>query len=349
VCIYETNKSEDWKQWKLTHTLRKHAQFVSGIDWSPVTDQIVTCGHDRNAYVWKFDTKDKDWKPTLVILRINRAATQVKWCPAGNKFAVASGAKCVPVCHFEKSNDWWISKMIKKHKSTVLSLAWCPNNKFIITGSCDMKARVFSAYIKGVDPSEDDGFGEVWADQHKFGEILCEFEHSKAWVNSVAWSPNGFRLAFTGQGSSVHFVQILAGAAPVVQTLELDSLPFLDMDFIDEGTVIAAGFSMNPTIFKAGGDDSDPKWDVADYLDKKSDGASGGAEAKPAGGVFDKSRKVFADSVSRGIKIGADGKTMEIMTKHKNYITCVQLFGKGGTVKRMTTSGLDGRVLFWNV
>jgi hypothetical protein len=104
---------------------------------------------------------------------------------------------------------------------------------------------------------------------------------------------------------------------------------------------------MNPTIFKAGGDDSDPKWDVADYLDKKSD--SSGAEKKPAGGVFDKSRQIFADSVSRGIKIGADGKTMEIMTKHKNYITCLQLFGKGASVKRLTTSGLDGRVLFWNV
>jgi len=350
VWIFETNKSEDWKQWKQTHTLKKHAQFVSGIDWSPVTDQIVTCGHDRNAYVWKFDAKDKDWKPTLVILRINRAATQVKWCPAGNKFAVASGAKCVPVCHFEKSNDWWISKMIKKHKSTVLSLAWCPNNKFIITGSCDFKARVFSAYIKGVDPAEDDGFGEVWADQHKFGEILCEFEHSKAWVNSVAWSPNGFRLAFTGQGSSIHFVQILAGAAPVVQSLELDCLPFLDMDFVNDGTVVAAGFSMNPTIFKAGGDDSDPKWDVADFLDKKTDSsAASPSEAAKKGGAFDKTRGIFADSVSRGIKIGSDGKGSEILTKHKNYITCLQLFGKGGTVKRITTSALDGRVLFWNV
>ena len=47
----------------------------------------------------------------------------------GNKFAVTSGAKVVPVCHFEVSNNWWISKMIKKHKSTVLDLAWCVNNK----------------------------------------------------------------------------------------------------------------------------------------------------------------------------------------------------------------------------
>jgi actin related protein 2/3 complex, subunit 1A/1B len=126
---------------------------VSGIDWCPSTNLIVTCGHDRNAYVWKYEEKADVWKPTLVILRINRAATGVKWSPAGNKFAVTSGAKCVPVCHYEQANDWWISKMIKKHKSTVLSLAWCCNNKFVVTGGCDYKCRIFSAYMAGIDPA----------------------------------------------------------------------------------------------------------------------------------------------------------------------------------------------------
>jgi len=37
--------------------------------------------------------------------------------------------KCVPICHYEKNSDWWVSKAIKGHKSTVLSVAWCPNNK----------------------------------------------------------------------------------------------------------------------------------------------------------------------------------------------------------------------------
>ncbi len=37
---------------------------------------------DRNAYVWT--QQGGKWKPTLVILRINRAATHVKWSPLGN-------------------------------------------------------------------------------------------------------------------------------------------------------------------------------------------------------------------------------------------------------------------------
>lgn len=77
---------------------------LAGIDWAPKSDRIVTCGADRNAYVWS--QKDGIWKPTLVILRINRAATFVKWSPLENKFAVGSGARLISVCYFESENDW---------------------------------------------------------------------------------------------------------------------------------------------------------------------------------------------------------------------------------------------------
>lgn len=80
--------------------------MFSGIDWAPKSDRIVTCGADRNAYVWS--QKDGVWKPTLVILRINRAATFVKWSPLENKFAVGSGARLISVCYFESENDWYV-------------------------------------------------------------------------------------------------------------------------------------------------------------------------------------------------------------------------------------------------
>jgi actin related protein 2/3 complex subunit 1A/1B len=138
VLIYETDTG-DASGWKLLHTLPEHDSFVSGIDWSP-SNTIVTCGHDRNAYVFSFD--GKEWKPTLVIVRISRAATAVKWAPSGAKFAVTSAAKVVSVCHYEEDNNWWVSKLIRGHKSTVVALDWHPNSKvrffrdfFLILGS----------------------------------------------------------------------------------------------------------------------------------------------------------------------------------------------------------------------
>ena len=80
------------------------SDVVAGIDWAPDSDRIVTCGADRNAYVWT--QKEGVWKPTLVILRINRAARCVKWSPRENKFAVGSGSRLISVCYFEQENDW---------------------------------------------------------------------------------------------------------------------------------------------------------------------------------------------------------------------------------------------------
>lgn len=110
------------------------------------------------------------WKPTLVLLRINRAATHVRWSPKEDKFAVASGARyavyfmyrclyitaiafsAIAICSFDEENNWWVSKLLKKPlRSTVLSVDWHPNNVLLASGSADMKARVFSAYIKEVD------------------------------------------------------------------------------------------------------------------------------------------------------------------------------------------------------
>ena len=81
--------------------------MVSGIDWSPVNNKIVSCSHDRNAFVWTFDEASNTWKPALVILRIDRAAIQVKWSMDGLRFAVTSSAKCVPICTYESLNDWY--------------------------------------------------------------------------------------------------------------------------------------------------------------------------------------------------------------------------------------------------
>jgi actin related protein 2/3 complex, subunit 1A/1B len=85
-------------EWTPQETLSEHDKLITSIDWAPTTNRIVTCSQDRNAYVWTqtpdVSTGAIGWKPTLVLLRINRAATFVRWSPNEDKFAVASGARC---------------------------------------------------------------------------------------------------------------------------------------------------------------------------------------------------------------------------------------------------------------
>jgi WD40 repeat protein len=81
----------------ISYSFLQHDKTITSIDWAPNSNRIVTASQDRNAYVWQ-QTPDPQtgrtiWKPTLVLLRINRAATFVRWSPLEDKFAVASGAR----------------------------------------------------------------------------------------------------------------------------------------------------------------------------------------------------------------------------------------------------------------
>ncbi|XP_051152151.1 actin-related protein 2/3 complex subunit 1A-like isoform X2 [Andrographis paniculata] len=117
-------------KWEKMHVLHKHDQIVSGIDWGRSSNRIVTVSHDRNSYVWS--QEGIEWVPTLVILRLNRAALCVQWSTKENKFAVGSGAKTVCVCYYEQENNWWVSKVIRKrHDSSVTSVAWHPDNQIM--------------------------------------------------------------------------------------------------------------------------------------------------------------------------------------------------------------------------
>ena len=44
--------------------VKKRILLLTGIDWAPKTNRIVTCGADRNAYVWQL--KDNEWQQELV-------------------------------------------------------------------------------------------------------------------------------------------------------------------------------------------------------------------------------------------------------------------------------------------
>uniref|UniRef100_A0AAZ3Q5P5 Actin-related protein 2/3 complex subunit n=1 Tax=Oncorhynchus tshawytscha TaxID=74940 RepID=A0AAZ3Q5P5_ONCTS len=157
---------KDGTKWTKIHELKEHNGQVTGIDWAPESNRIVTCGTDRNAYV--------------------------------------CGSRLISICYFEQENDWWVCKHIKKPiRSTVLSLDWHPNNVLLAAGSCDFKCRVFSAYIKEV---EEKPGPTVWGSKMPFGEGagggwvhgVC-FSHSG---NRLAWTSHDSTVAIAEGGKT---------------------------------------------------------------------------------------------------------------------------------------------------
>lgn len=331
--IYATKGSPDAKKWEKTFTLTEHSGLVSDLDWDGDSNRILSCGHDRNAYVWNLTAGE--WKPTLCVLRINRAAITSKWSPSGKKFAVTSGSKTVPVCHYEAASDWWVSRIVKKHRSTIVDCAWSPNSRFLITASTDFKCRIISVYDDKLDTKDADYdtiFGEQ---QYSFGEVLAEYDDAKGWVNCVAWSPNGKRVCFFGHGSTAHFVDLDAGVN-TVQTIYSDKLPFLQATFIDDNTVVAAGFDNNPAIYVY----KNGQWEFKEFFQKESEAKTTTATGNATSAAF--ARFQAADSQAQ--KFGETKKAVSYTT-HQAQINNLK-FDKKGTV--FTTSGIDGRVETWD-
>lgn len=330
VELYASNGSN----FTLQDELRGHDKLVTGVDIAPHSGKVVTCSQDRNAYVWE-KTGDS-WKPTLVLLRINRAATCVRWSPSETKFAVGSGARIAAVCYFEEENDWWVSKHLKKPlRSTVTSVAWHPNSVLLALGSADGHARVLSAFIKGVDERPEPS---VWGERLPFNTVSGEFLNQTAgWVKSVAFSPSGDALAFASHDSTITVAYPAGEGQPPHAILNISTqvLPFADLLWISESEIVCAGYDCEPFRFSG----SASGWSLVGSLDSSAQGGQQNQREESALNMFR--------------QMDLRGKTKDdtqLKTVHQNSISTVREYsGSPDSVRQISTTGVDGRVVIWDL
>lgn len=343
--------SRKGSEYVVNETLAEHDKIITSIDWAPNSNRIVTASQDRNAYVWQ-ETADPEtgklvWKPTLVLLRINRSATYVRWSPKEDKFAVASGARAIAICSFDEENNWWVAKQLKKPiRSTVLSVDWHPNNVLLAAGSADLKARVFSAYIKEVDERPAP---TIWGSKLPFNTICGEYNSpSGGWVHAVGFSPSGDALAFASHDSTI---SVVYPSGPAIYTIRLPTLPLVALAWTSENAIVAAGHDCRPLAFSG----SEQGWQESGTLDdSKSASASGsgfgaGTPGRLKAGAF----ATFRDADVRGqssLGSGNGGQAdTKLLTIHQNTITSVRAYETvGGEVSKVSTTGVDGSLVIWD-
>ncbi|KAF5292909.1 hypothetical protein FQR65_LT11161 [Abscondita terminalis] len=328
VHVYGRNVND----WKLVDVLNQHDLRVMGIDWAPNTNRIVTCAVDRNAYVWTCGEGGK-WKPTLVLLRINRAATCVKWSPDENKFAVGSGARLISVCYFESENDWWVSKHIKKPiRSTITSIDWHPNNVLLVAGSTDYKVRVFSAFIKDIEKVPEP---TPWGTKMSLGQLLAEFPNSPSgggWIHSVSYSPDGNKICWVAHDSTINIADSTRGNATF--KLKTEFLPFLSCTWIGSRSIVTAGHNCMPLLYTV---DSNGQLAFGAKLDTSQKKEASGLSAMRKFQSLDKQARVEVSDTS-------------LDSIHQNAITCLCIYeGTKVSGTKLSTSGLDGQLVIWNL
>ena len=315
--------------------LKEHDARVTGLDWAPESNRIVSCSEDRNAYVWTQNEKD-EWVPVLVLLRIDFAATDVKWSPNETKFACASGNKLVAVCTFNEESNWWASEHVKKFKSTVTKVAWSPDSLTVAAASTDFRARIFNAFSKKIDQkgattpfSHDD----ISSPKCKLGTFLFETEVT-GWIHSVAYTPSGQTVVFVSHDSSISFIEANEGE-PYVQTIKCKTLPFLDVLCLTDNKVVAVGHNFSPCLFER----KEQGWEFVKEIDVKT--AAKTTSTMSAMDMF----KSMSSKGTAAVKSAVE----EITTKHKNTVTCIRpmQYDENWNVLKFSTTGMDGNIVMW--
>lgn len=339
VTIFSKNTST----WKEETVLDQHDLRVTGIDWAPKSNRIVTCSADRNAYVWE-QSADGQWKYTLVVLRINRAATCVRWSPKENKFAIGSGAKIVNVCYYDDKYDWWVAKHIKKNiRSTVGAVDWHPNNMLLAAGATDFKVRVYSAFIKEI---EEKAPATPWGSKFTFGNLMAEFDNSDlggGWIHAVAFSQDGLKVAWVGHDSSVTIAD--AGQGQKLTRLRTNLLPMLSIIWVSGDKLVGAGHNYTPILFH---------YDAGNATMKEIGKLE--TEKKAVPGAFNNARKMFQNmddlGMSGGVAAGS-GSSTDITSIHRNQINELRVVknrsSNNGEVTTMSSCAADGKLVIWDL
>ena len=147
------------------------------------------------------------------------------------------------------------------------------------------------------------------------------------------------KLAYASHDSCIHFASFESGE-PVVQTVRFSELPLMSLLFVAEKAVVGGGHDFNPTMYTH----ENGQWSFKKKLDSKSEVKAAAASSVGA------ARALFQNKTSRGQEASKEGDTL--WTKHENVITCIRdtsPAGNVGPLRKISTSALDGRIVFWDL
>ena len=163
-------------------------------------------------------------------------------------------------------------------------------------------------------------------------------------MNGLAFSPSSNVLGFVTHDCEVNFLTDLTKAVTAEKKDKPESSkmlhvgnPHLSCMFVDESTMLAAGYDKVPFVYKSSGKD----WSMTSALDA---GMSKQRENKITGNTFKDKRVYF----NPDIKLSSAAELKDTNTKHQNFINCFRVFAQqGGKPVALCSSDANGYLNYW--
>ncbi|MCQ2821748.1 MAG: hypothetical protein MJ252_31200 [archaeon] len=336
VYIYSCVPLEDPEKWNTTplHVLNSHFLYVSGLDWCPETNRILTCSYDKTCYIW--DYTDGKWIPNILTATANIGYLFCHWNKRGDKLVAGTSEKKLFIGYYSRQAQWWSGRNIKYHKSSVCCGRIDPSSLYVISGSTDFKVSVHSCY----DPEIDDQFLPAGKDKGSipaFGELIYEFE-TGTWINEVVWNESGNLAYAAGHNSNIYLIDPVAKTA---NPLFLNHAAVAKIIPIEDKGFYAVGFDREIYYYEKVGD----KWAMAKQITenkvKKGDGAP---VASLSGGGVAERLKMFGGANALKKKTSLVFTTTANDNLHKANISTISIKGK-----KIITTDFAGFIKFWSV
>jgi actin related protein 2/3 complex, subunit 1A/1B len=161
--------------------------------------------------------------------------------------------------------------------------------------------------------------------------------NTAGWVHSVAFSPSGNALAFASHDSTLTVVYPSAPEEPprAVVSISTQVLPFLSLVWSAEDEIIAAGHNCEAYRLKG----SEAGWELA-----------GSLESKGRPGVQDQREESALNMFKQMDLKGKVTDDTKLKTVHQNTISTIRSYEEsGGNVTKISSTGVDGRVVIWTL